>query len=92
MINEIIPPFVEDAMIARSLKHVAAPILAGGTVSVATSAQTFPTNDPVIKQVWIEAMENSRLYPLAQAFMDSTGPRLPGSPGNDAAVQWPLPA
>jgi hypothetical protein len=88
--ERIMPFFVEDTMIVRSLSHAATLILAAGTLSMATSAQTFPTGDPVIKRIWAEGMENSQLYPLAQALLDSIGPRLPGSPGNDAAVQWLL--
>jgi hypothetical protein len=61
-----------------------------GAVLGTAQAQTFPTDDPVIRQIWAEAMENSQTYPLAQALLDSIGPRLPGSPGNDAAVDWLL--
>ena len=53
-----------------------------------TQAQTFPIDDPVIKAIWAEGMENSRAYPLAQALMDSIGPRLTGSPGHRAANEW----
>lgn len=54
------------------------------------SAQTFPTDDPVIRRIWSEAMDHSQTYSLAQALLDSIGPRLPGSPANDAAVEWLL--
>ncbi len=71
-------------------------ILAVVTIAAAESvfniahAQTFPTGDTVISRIWSEAMEHSQVYPLAQALLDSIGPRLPGSPGNDAAVEWLL--
>jgi hypothetical protein len=52
------------------------------------SAQTFPTEDQVIKQMWQEGMENSHAYRLAQALLDSLGPRLSGSPGHRAANEW----
>ena len=53
------------------------------------SAQSFPTADPVIRRIWAEGMEeSSRAYRLAQVLMDSIGPRLTGSPGHQAAVDW----
>jgi hypothetical protein len=52
------------------------------------AAQTFPTDNPVLKAIWAEGMENSRAYPLAQALMDSIGPRLTGTPGHHAANEW----
>ncbi len=54
-------------------------------------AQTFPTNDPVIKRMWAEGMEQgSQSYRLAQVLMDSVGPRLTASPGHNAAIDWAL--
>jgi hypothetical protein len=53
-----------------------------------TAAQTFPTDNPVIRQIWEEGMQNSQTYPLAQALLDSIGPRLTGSPGQKAANDW----
>src|SRR5687768_14864252 len=55
------------------------------------NAQMFPTNDPVIKRMWAEGMEQgSQSYRLAQVLMDSVGPRLTGSPGHNAAIDWAL--
>jgi hypothetical protein len=51
-------------------------------------AQTFRNEDPVIRRMWEEGMNNSRAGTLAQVLMDSIGPRLAGSPGYDAAVEW----
>jgi hypothetical protein len=57
--------------------------------SAATAhAQTFRNDDPVIRRMWEEGMNNSQAGALAQVLMDSIGPRLAGSPGYDAAVQW----
>jgi hypothetical protein len=57
----------------------------------AAEAQTFPTDDPVIRQMWQEGMEDgSQVFDLAQALLDSVGPRLMGSPGYDAAADWVL--
>lgn len=56
------------------------------------AAQTaFPTDDPVIRRIWQEGMgEGSQAWRLAQALLDSIGPRLTGSPGHHAAVDWAL--
>jgi hypothetical protein len=50
----------------------------------------FPTDDPIIKAIWDEGMENSQIYSLAQTLADSIGPRLPGSPNFDAGADWVL--
>lgn len=50
----------------------------------------FPVDDPVIKAIWEEGMENSRIYALGQVLADSIGPRLPGSPAFDAGADWAL--
>jgi len=52
------------------------------------SAQATQSSDPVIRQMWVEGMERSQTEALAQALMDSIGPRLAGSPGLDAAYDW----
>ncbi len=51
-------------------------------------AQTFPTDEPVLRQIWVEGMERSQLYGLAQVLLDSIGPRLTGAPGQLAANDW----
>ncbi len=53
-----------------------------------TQAQTFRSDDAVLRQMWTEGMERSQVEPLAQVLMDSIGPRLSGSPGFDASVDW----
>src|SRR6185295_18160217 len=55
---------------------------------VVTPAQTFRTNDPVIKQMWQLGIEQSQVERLAQVLIDSIGPRLSGSPGFLSAVEW----
>jgi hypothetical protein len=61
-------------------------------VSVATpaaaDAQRLAMDDPVLRAIWDEATERSRLEPLAQALLDSVGPRLTGSPGMERAQSW----
>lgn len=55
------------------------------------TAQTFPTDDPVIKAMWAQGMgAPSQVEPLAQALMDSIGPRLTGAPGSRRAEDWLL--
>src|SRR5690606_30991759 len=44
--------------------------------------------DPVLRAIWEEATERSQLEPLAQALLDSLGPRLTGSPGMERAQDW----
>ena len=51
-------------------------------------AQTFPTNDPVLARIWTIGMDSSKTYPLAQALMDSIGPRLTGTPQQKAGNEW----
>ncbi len=58
---------------------------------LSATAQTFPTDDAVIRRMWQEGMEGgSQAYRLAQVLMDSIGPRLTGSPGFNAAIDWTL--
>ncbi|MBM4188951.1 MAG: M20/M25/M40 family metallo-hydrolase [Gemmatimonadetes bacterium] len=53
------------------------------------AGQRMPTDDPVIKRIWDEGMtDRSQVAALAQVLTDSIGPRLSGSPGYDAAVDW----
>jgi len=62
---------------------------AGVFAAPALHAQTFPTDDPVIRQMWQEGMEDgSQAYALAQVLMDSIGPRLTGSPGYVRSAEW----
>ena len=52
------------------------------------TAQTFAVDDPALAAIWREGMERSRVEPLAQALLDSVGPRLTGSPGHAAGNAW----
>jgi carboxypeptidase Q len=51
-------------------------------------AQTFPTADPVLERIWRIGMEQSQADRLAQALMDSLGPRLTGTPSLERANDW----
>ncbi|NJD20479.1 MAG: hypothetical protein FIA95_14505, partial [Gemmatimonadetes bacterium] len=73
--------------VARTL----AAALALALTAPAASAQTFPIADPVINAIWARGMGDASLVePLAQALMDSIGPRLTGSPNNRRAQDWLL--
>ena len=61
-------------------------LLAGIASDVA--AQQYPSPDPVIRAIWNEGMDNSQLPRLAQALLDSVGPRLTGTPGMRAGNDW----
>jgi len=63
--------------------------LASFGVAGPVEAQTFPTDDPMIRQMWQEGMqEGSQVFELAQTLLDSIGPRLMGSPSYESAAQW----
>ncbi|HSM59269.1 MAG TPA: M20/M25/M40 family metallo-hydrolase, partial [Longimicrobiales bacterium] len=53
-----------------------------------SSSQTLAEDDPVLRQIWDVAVNRSRLEPLAQALLDSIGPRLTASPGMERAQDW----
>src|SRR3979411_1254178 len=61
-----------------------------GTPFPGASAQTFPTDDPVLKRIWAIGMDSSRTVELSGALLDSIGPRLAGSPGQKRAQDWLL--
>src|SRR5208283_3597577 len=54
-------------------------------------AQSFVSDDPVIRRIWAIGMDSSETMRLSQALFDSIGPRLTGSPdlkrGNDWLVK-----
>ncbi len=53
-----------------------------------TAAQSFPTDDPVLRSIWEEGTERSQVETLTQTLNDSLGPRLTGSPNLKAASDW----
>ena len=46
--------------------------------AVPVGAQTLAQEDPVLRQIWNQAVNNSRIEPMAQTLLDSIGPRLVG--------------
>src|SRR3954464_1883805 len=69
----------------RSLSIAAVLAACGGSV---LAAQSYPTANPVVRQIWTEGMDNSQAYKLAQVLSDSIGPRLTGSPGIKRGNDW----
>ena len=59
-------------------------------ITVPVASQTFPTNDPVIKDFWKEAVDSSQLEILAHQLFDVIGPRLVGTPQLSKAESWAL--
>ena len=51
-------------------------------------AQSFPTDNPVLRQIWDEGMNRSQVWDLSQTLNDSIGPRLTGSPRLAAGSDW----
>ncbi|MXX56134.1 MAG: peptidase M28, partial [Gemmatimonadetes bacterium] len=56
----------------------------------AAAAQSYPSDDPVIRAIWEEGVERSQVHELGQVMMDSIGPRLTGSPAMAGANDWAL--
>ena len=52
------------------------------------AAQTFPTNDPVIKHIYAMGMDSTHLVQEAHVLFDSLGPRLMGTPNIKRAQDW----
>jgi hypothetical protein len=75
----------------RNFRFWPLPLIAVALTVSVTQAQTFPTDDPVIRRMWTEGMEQgSQAYRLAQVLLDSIGPRLNNSPGHARAIDWAL--
>lgn len=52
------------------------------------TAQTLPTDDPMLRRIWVQGMDSSQVYRLMQTLTDSIGPRLTASPGMNAGQDW----
>ncbi|MBV9881365.1 MAG: M20/M25/M40 family metallo-hydrolase [Gemmatirosa sp.] len=66
----------------------AAGLLALAAPRTPLAAQTFPTDDPVLKRIWTLGMDSSHTGQLAHVLFDSIGPRLTGTPLHKAANDW----
>ena len=72
----------------RSLLIFSAAVLATVAVPGAAESQRLATDDPVLRAIWGEGMNDSEIESLAQALLDSIGPRLTASPGIERAQDW----
>jgi carboxypeptidase Q len=85
-------PKTRACLLAGAALLVGATTAPGATALGATAlqAQTFRSEDTVIRRMWEEGMEQSQAERLAQVLMDSIGHRLSGSPGFAASGDWLL--
>jgi len=70
------------------MKRLCFLLVALAVVSSLLVAQSFPTDDPIIKSIWKEAMDSSKLQLLAHELLDNIGPRLVGTPQMQKAHDW----
>jgi carboxypeptidase Q len=70
------------------LRRLSASLAAAALLSAPAVAQTFRTEDPVIRRMWRLGMDSSHTERLAQALIDSIGPRLTGTTGFASAGDW----
>jgi carboxypeptidase Q len=59
-------------------------LLASGTAA----AQSFSTDNPMLRRIWTLGMDSSQTWQLSQALFDSVGPRLTGSPAFKSGSDW----
>jgi carboxypeptidase Q len=76
-----------------SLRSLSIASLAAGAMLAATPAptlraQSFPTDDPVIKRIWALGMDSTQTFVLAGQLFDSLGPRLMGTDNIKGAQDW----
>ena len=71
-------------------RRLLAPLCALALLPALAPAQSFPTDDPVLRRIWTLGMDSSRAARYAQVLTDSIGPRLTGSPGQKAGNAWLL--
>lgn len=73
------------------MNRVALLLVLALTVAPPALAQNAPTDDRVLRAMWDEGMtERSQAARLAQALIDSIGPRLMGTTGYANAIDWVL--
>ena len=80
-------------LVPRDLSRTLVCGLAAALLAVPAGAQTpatFPTEDATLQRLWRLGMDSSRVQSLAQALLDSIGPRLTGTARQKAANDWLL--
>ena len=63
-------------------------VLALFMLPVQSQAQTFPTDDPIIQQMWEVGVTGSQVETLGHELLDVIGPRLTGTQGLIDAQAW----
>ena len=72
----------------RALAGAGLALVLAGAPAVPAAAQTFATDNSVLRRIWALGMDSSQTYAISQTLFDSIGPRLTGSPGYKAAADW----
>ncbi len=83
-------PMNMTQMRSRYARAVAPAAMLSVFLATLCTAQTFPTDDPVIRQMWEVGIEHSQTESLAHTLLDYYGPRLAGSPNLAASQEWLL--
>ena len=81
-------PFAALALLLSLPLALPAQARGGGGRGGPVGPPNFPTSDPVLKRLWTLGMDSSEVWPLAQALLDSIGPRLHGSPLIKSGHDW----
>ncbi len=63
-------------------------VVAVTTNPAPVAAQVLPTNDPVLQRILEVGTVGTQADRIAQALLDSIGPRLTGTPGMERANDW----
>jgi len=79
-----------SAFILSLALNLAMPLVPSGGSTSGLSAQSFPTEDPIIERIWQLGMEQSQAERFAQYLTDYVGPRLHGSSNLVKAQDWLL--
>ena len=76
----------------RPLRVLVLALAAPLALATAATAQAprFAARDSVLQRIWTLGTDSSQADVLAQTLSDSIGPRLTGSPGQKAGVDWLL--
>ena len=72
----------------RRMQLVMAAATCVAAVARPVAAQSFVSDDPVIKRIWAIGMDSSETMHLSQTLFDSIGPRLTGSPNLKRGNDW----
>jgi carboxypeptidase Q len=81
---------IRSCTVHRALSAVFVFTAIAGTANAQLGPQPtgFAVENPVLRRIWSIEQDSSQLPRLAQALMDSLGPRLTASPGMTAAQNW----